>query len=446
MQIRMTGKPGSSTKVLVILLSIFVLTPVIQGKAEENIVEKAESTLTISRWIKGGGTSTSSLTLEPPEKLRAIPLGGESAFLVNLGKLAFRSPLTLGGNARRLALSCNTCHPNGGANTEFFFEPVSDQPGNIDVTHFLWNELNDDGLSNPINIPTLRGIRLTAPYGRRGVFSDLSEFTRNVVVTEFARKVVDPLIIEALVAYQRELEFLADPGNETLGMKMTRSMPNEVRLGAKLFKRDCARCHVPSFNFLDGQPHDVGTGGYKDTPTLIGLAESGPYLSDGSAANLIAVIRHFENVLGLNYAVIERLNLVKFLTEIGAVDLLPIRTSITRDMERIHGFSKLLEKTFRDKEFKLAEKISDMLRLELARVFERFHLETHEVQRATLIDLSVQLGKIIDVARTEQFDIALNNLWVWRNQIETATLDLEAESTTSLYDVDVLQGFVSEAK
>jgi cytochrome c peroxidase len=59
----------------------------------------------------------------------------------------------------------------------------------------------------------------------------------------------------------------------------------------------CAECHVPNRFFTDLAAHDVGTRGRHDkatdrfdTPTLVELWRSGPYLHDGSAARLRDVL------------------------------------------------------------------------------------------------------------------------------------------------------------
>jgi cytochrome c peroxidase len=61
---------------------------------------------------------------------------------------------------------------------------------------------------------------------------------------------------------------------------------------------DCVRCHRGA-DLTDNLAHDVGTGfGFAEresasvfaTPPLKGLAHSGPYLHDGSASSLRAVV------------------------------------------------------------------------------------------------------------------------------------------------------------
>jgi len=66
-----------------------------------------------------------------------------------------------------------------------------------------------------------------------------------------------------------------------------------ARRGEKVFRRaGCAVCHPPGL-FTDLQPHDVGTRrpfdrpmDFYDTPTLVEIWRTAPYLHDGSASTL----------------------------------------------------------------------------------------------------------------------------------------------------------------
>ncbi|WP_169544538.1 hypothetical protein [Sneathiella aquimaris] len=123
-----------------------------------------------------------------------------------LGRLLFRSPSLLGEKAVRIGLSCNSCHPAGHVNTGFYISGLSNRPGHIDVTHGFWNAASEDGIFNPRKIPTLRGIRDTAPYGTGPTLPDLHAFTRHVIVNEFAGPTPSRWSLDALVSYLLLLE------------------------------------------------------------------------------------------------------------------------------------------------------------------------------------------------------------------------------------------------
>ena len=143
----------------------------------------------LSEWLApdvAPDTVVRALTERPREELSPDFATAEIPFMISLGRLAFRSPLIFGSYAARAGLSCDVCHTAGGTNPRFFVPYVSDLPGNVDVTHVFWRRESEDGLVNPVNIPSLRGVRWTAPYGRDGRYASLRALTRNVIVHEFA--------------------------------------------------------------------------------------------------------------------------------------------------------------------------------------------------------------------------------------------------------------------
>ena len=324
-----------------------------------------------ARWLAPGTDLVATLAARPAETLRTEMAGGTPSFLVQLGRLAFRSPSVLGG-AGKLGLACDTCHPNGGTNRDFFVPGISDRPGNVDPSNRFWHPRSEDGIANPVNIPALQGVRLSAPYGRDGRFAELATFTRGVIVGEFGGPEPTPLILDALVAYQHELDFAPNPHLGRSGQLGAGASPAAHR-GQTLFLRDCAGCHVPSALFLDRKSHDVGTGGFFDTPTLRGIGNSAPYFNDGRAADLGAVVRHFERALGLEYAAGDGTDLVAFLEAVGGGSAPAQTVTLNAEVADIRTFAALLIDPLGTEDAALAERIADMVRVLLGRVHARFH-------------------------------------------------------------------------
>ncbi len=285
-----------------------------------------------SRWLAPGSDLATDLTTRPREILRIEQAGGRSPFLVRFGRLLFRSPLILGERAARLGLSCDACHSGGHVNNQLFVAGLSDRPGNIDGAHRFFSAIADDGRLKPINIPSLRGIRWRAPYGHDGRFWSLARFTRSVIETEFAGPKPSAIMIDALVAYQIELEHGEQP-----------PLSAEAGGGAALFQRDCARCHIPSAGYLDRLSHDVGTGGRLDTPTILGLSDTGPYFHDGSKADLAAVIDHFDRHFGLGYDAAARRAMLAFLNAVGGQIEPRSELTLAADLDRIADFADLID-------------------------------------------------------------------------------------------------------
>ncbi|MEK9971307.1 MAG: hypothetical protein VW600_19400 [Ferrovibrio sp.] len=176
---------------------------------------QAQSLAGALEWLPPGSLSVESLTRHPEERLEGGPSDNEKPsnnektgqnFYTELGRLAFRSPDMLGGTARKAGLSCQACHANGFATKAFFIPGLSDKPGRIDVSHAFWNLRGEDGVDNPIEIPSLRGVKTKERLGGDRRTPSLRDFTRRVIVTEFAGAEPDALLLDALVSYQEKLQ------------------------------------------------------------------------------------------------------------------------------------------------------------------------------------------------------------------------------------------------
>lgn len=133
--------------------------------------------------------------------------------------------------------------------------------------------------------------------------------------------------LAALLAYQLSLRPPAPPKGSFDQVAATR--------GARLFRgaAQCASCHQgPSFtDVLNGatpqvpflhEPAEVGmdpryaarsaTGKYRTTP-LRALWQHAPYFHDGSAADLLAVVNHYDRLFALNLTASQKADLVEYL-------------------------------------------------------------------------------------------------------------------------------------
>ena len=256
--------------------------------------------------------------------------------LIAYGDMLFDSAEIFGGPARELGVACSTCHNRSDINQRFFIPGASHQPGAVDVDGAFFNPMFNDRRDDPIDIPSLRGLRLTGPYGRDGRFASLRDFTRNVIVNEFAGKEPTPFMLDALVAYMTEFDFL--PNSMLTGDgQLTEKAPETARRGEEIFNRSfaglgnqsCASCHMPSGNFLDRKSYDIGSvaagyagsrAGALDTPTLLGTVYTAPYFHDGSLPTLASVVDWFDQTKGLGLTDAERSDLTAYLETVGAAD------------------------------------------------------------------------------------------------------------------------------
>jgi cytochrome c peroxidase len=263
-------------------------------------------------------------TLDKPREVFRSETTGAKSYMINLGNLAFSSPGILGGVARQAGVSCETCHVNGAGNARFFMPKMSTRPGNFDTTGPLFNPKADNFVLDPVRIPSLRGARYLAPYGHDGRMASLRDFARNVIVNEFSGPEPSPVILDAIVAYIHDIDFLPNPALGP-GGRLTGLVSDAERRGEVLFQKpfphdsnlSCAGCHVPSAAFVDHQQHDVGSGGLFKTPTLRNADFNAPYFHDGRYDSYDQVVAHFDRVFDLGLSAQDRSDLVAYLTAVG---------------------------------------------------------------------------------------------------------------------------------
>jgi cytochrome c peroxidase len=285
---------------------------------------------------------------KPREVFRSERAGGKS-YLVNLGDLAFNSPGLLGDVARQAGVSCGTCHVNGASNAKFFMPKMSTRPGTFDTTGPLFNPKANNLVLDPVRIPSLRGARYLAPYGADGRFASLRDFVHNVITNEFAGPEPSPAIVDAIVAYIQDIDFLTNPSLGSGGRLVGKASESERR-GEVLFSRpfphdpamSCAGCHVPSAGFVDHLQHDVGSGGLFKTPTLRNADFNAPYFHDGRFDNFNQVVDHFDRTFELGLSERDKRDLVAYLTAVGDGAQPYERDGAGATLKEINDFSTVL--------------------------------------------------------------------------------------------------------
>ena len=218
-------------------------------------------------------------------------------------------------------------------------------PGKYDPRHHAFDGIN----ILPLNSPTLP-VLIPPAYGLQGVGFEtytgdgsISYWNSYVGVSQMGGQgdFSDPRIglfirqrpdrvtpkLPALLEYQLSLPAPVPPSGSFNAAA--------ARRGERLFhgKADCARCHQPPTytDVLSGpdprvpflhDPSDVGTeplyaarsatGRYRTSP-LRGIWQHPPYFHDGSAATLLAVVNHYNELFGLNLSAQQKGDLVEFL-------------------------------------------------------------------------------------------------------------------------------------
>jgi cytochrome c peroxidase len=368
----------------------------------------------------------------PREIFRSESAGGRKSYMINLGDLAFNSPSLLGGVARQAGMSCGTCHVNGASNPKFYIPHMSTRPGNVDTTSSLFNPHADNGVLDPVRIPSLRGAHILGPYGIDGRNASLRDFVRTVIVGGFAGPEPSAALLDALVAYIQDIDFLRNLSLGPAG-RLTAQSSDAERRGEALFVKpfphdptmSCATCHVPSSAFVDRLQHDVGSGGLFKTPTLLNADFNAPYFHDGRFDSYDQVVGHFDRVFDLGLAPEERRDLVAYLTAVGDGERPYERDGVGAALKEISDLASVLDTAIPAHDTDVIALAANTVDRELRELTEQFPdhkdpsvtggQEERRRARAALKDLVLRLSKIDLAASAGQFDAALVEYRNFRN-------------------------------
>jgi DNA-binding beta-propeller fold protein YncE len=191
-------------------------------------------------------------------------------------------------------ISCSSCHPDGDADGRTWQQPEglrSTQPlAGLAWTHPVHWSADRDEVQDFEH--TIRGLLMQGPGLLKGRLPDA-----------MAEKITGRSErLDALAAYTNSHHFSLSPHAKG-GLSPAAKRGQQVFLSPET---RCASCHSGAF-YSDSQPlpndqlkrHDVGTGSDDktelmgpryDTPTLLGLYRSAPYLHHGRAATLMDVL------------------------------------------------------------------------------------------------------------------------------------------------------------
>ena len=366
------------------------------------------------KWLPPGSRIEATLSEYPARAVVAEQRGGTVGHLARLGELVFRSPLTLGRDAARRGLSCDACHTNGAANTAFMIPGASDRPGNIDLTHREFHFREDDGLENPVNIPSLRGVRWTAPYGHDGRFPTLRAFSHNVITREFGGPPLEDWLMDALVAWQMEFGF---------------TDRDRAQATSDAYRANCLSCHGDGTILPGAKVYDIGTGRLVQAPPLFGLAESAPYLHDGSAATVGDAVRAHDD-LNLSDATLAAV--IGDAEHLGTVTRRFDPETLTGDLRRLDGFLDLVNQQLLDEDGVRADRIGDMVAMEIGHIYRRFDPAAADA-RALVRQWAKTLAAVMRTGLEQDYPGAREQLAALKETIAGDRQRLQEHEQTSLY-------------
>jgi len=390
----------------------------------------------------------------PRELFRSERRGGRKSYRVNLGDMAFNSPRVLGGLARQAGISCATCHVNGTSNPRFYIPGLSLRPGTFDTTGALFNPKADDGVLDPVTIPSLRGARFLAPYGHDGRSASLRDFVRNVIVNEFSGPEPSPEIADALVAYVEDIDFLPNHRLAESGKLQGRFTDAERRgeaLFYKPFRHDpslsCAGCHIPSGAFVDHRQHDIGSEGLFKTPTLLNANANAPYFHDGRYRSYAEVVAHFDRMFYLGLSAQDRQDLVAYLQAIGDAEQPYVQDGVDLRLQEIVDFATVLDTAVPAHNEPVVALAVDTVGGELRELAEHFPERKSTVvtggrderakARAALKELALGLREVDSAAHDNRFADAAQALTDYRTKLTVAMPLLKAAEPWSLFNPQI---------
>ena len=200
-----------------------------------------------ARWLKSADIAA-DLTHQPAEcrSHYADPRLERSA---EIGRIAFRAPLLLGGQAARVGLSCSSCHRNGRTNPHFHFPGISGDPGTADVTSSLMSSHRGDDIFDPRPIPDLAGNPAKLKIPRDPKKDDLRKFIHGLITQEFDGPEPPPAVLDGLVGYVRSLSPAYCKGQASSVIRLG-SMLGDVDTAMRLAEQSYAAGDRPTARML----------------------------------------------------------------------------------------------------------------------------------------------------------------------------------------------------
>ena len=385
----------------------------------------ADPDIALPPWLPPGSEVTGP---EPPPRLilnvEQQGRGERRPFLVAYGEMLFNSPEINGDPARRLGITCSSCHDRGDVNRRFFITGISPQAGSVDVDSGFFNAKANDHRADALDIPSLRGLRFTGPYGRDGRFASLRDFTRDIIVNRLGGGEPSPLVLDALVAYMLEFDFLPAPHLERDG-SLTAAASDMTKRGELLFRqpypsmsgKSCASCHQPDSHFTDNQVHDIGSAGQGassgfsgayDTPSLLGAVQTAPYFHDGRFGSLAEVVAWKNEAAGLGLDESEQAELTAYLEAAGEGqdayqdvddDATPLRRIIEPHLVSLGTLDALIPERDRNHADLLLRSVAGQVELEAGSLPSR-------EDRETVLELTEDLWQLRDLILHDSWDEA----------------------------------------
>lgn len=410
-----------------------------------------------------GSELNDELLDQPTELFSFEAAGGKRSYLFNLGDMLFSSAAIFGGKARDAGMSCNSCHQQGASNARLFVPGLSKRPGTFDTSGALFNPKADNGVFDPVTVPSLRGAKYLGPYGHDGRMASLRDFIRNVVVNEFAGKEPSGEVLDALVEYVTQISFLPNP-KLAAGGRLSKEASGAARRGEILFNKpfphdpslSCAGCHTTDSAFVDHKVHDVGSGGWFKTKTLLNARFNAPYFHDGRFDTFDEVVGYFDKQYDLGLKDNERADLVAYLDAVGDAAEPFTRNTVQAEIDELQAFSSVLDTAIPAHNREVIALTVDSVGGEWREIGEKFPGRTdtsvnggltERLQaRATVRDMVLTLRRIAMAAEADDFGSAAKIYADYKQQAVAASGQLKLAEQYSLFNPSIYEAHFTALK
>jgi DNA-binding beta-propeller fold protein YncE len=239
------------------------------GKGPRGVVVLPSGNVAVAEYFSGTLAVGNAPGSNQPSRFVSVSLGPQpEADAVRRGEAAYHSADL----CFQRWLSCASCHPDARADG------------------LNWDLLND-GMGNPKNTKSHVWSYKTPPVMAHGVRDSMETATKTGFMF-IQLRVADEAVMQDVRAYLRSLEPEKSP------YLVNGELSPKAKKGKKVFedaKVGCAQCH-PGPLFTDMKLYDVGTRhaldkqGEFDTPTLVEMWRSAPYLHEGTAVTLLDLL------------------------------------------------------------------------------------------------------------------------------------------------------------
>jgi hypothetical protein len=196
--------------------------------------------------------------------------------------------------------------------------------------------------------------------------------------------------------------------------------------------------------FVDHLQHDVGSGGFFKTPTLLNANFNAPYFHDGRYETYERVVEHFDRLFELGLSTQDRSDLVAYLNTVGDGRQPYERDSVLLRLAEIMDFASVLGTAIPDRDSAIISLVTETVGGELRELAEKFPppkdtsvsggKEQRGVARAALKDLVLGLRRIDLAAAAGHFDEAANEYVDFRRRISAVPVALHNAEPWSLFN------------